>query len=366
MEIVHCKCGCGQEVEDGNTYIHGHNQRGKPGNIVPNGKWSRWYEKCTECGTVEIPYGGKGLCTRCYKRYFYEMSKTKSRWSIKYECCIDCGRTDRPYKSNGRCVMCDGNYRNRIKGVQKRNFGDWSWYYDKCIKCGTTERPHSSNGLCYDCYEESKRAGKILEKCPVCGVKVESLNKHLTMRAKKCDKHLKYLHDTYKIYFDSELGLNDIAKKLNSDRHSVTKQFRRLFGVEETKKRNVTVKSLLCSSRANIGFNHNNRFGTVTYYDSMNNGKVRFRSKLECAYAKYLDVSGIRWEYEHDSFPYLDIKGKRRTYTPDFYLIETDEYIEIKGYDNGESDYKIDRMREIGLTIKIVRNEDFQHYQNTN
>lgn len=359
MEITYCKCGCGQEVVEGNVYVHGHNRRGLPSHITPDGKWSRKYDKCIECGTIEIPYGGKGLCTRCYKRHLYKNAETKTRWSLKYECCIDCGRTDRLHSAHGRCVVCVCNHKAHMKGIQKRNFGAWSWYYDKCVKCGTTERPHVFDGLCRDCYEESKRVGKVLKKCPVCGINVEKLSQHLTMRAKKCEKHLKYLYETYKIYFDSDLGLKVIAKELNVNNYTVTKIFRRLFGVEETKQRNATVKSLLCSSRAKIGFNHNNRFGTVTYYDSLNNGKVRFRSRLECSYATYLDNSEIKWEYERDSFPYLDIKGKRRTYTPDFYLIDTDEYIEIKGYDNGEANYKIDKMREIGLTIKILRKGEF-------
>lgn len=330
-----------------------------PSNTVPDGKWSQHYDKCIECGTVEISYGGKGLCTRCYKKHLYKTFETRKRWAPEHDHCIDCGRVNRPHASHGRCVTCDGNYRAHMKGIQKRNFGAWSWYYDKCVKCGTTERSHASNGLCCDCYEESKRVGKVLEKCPVCGVNVEKLTQHLTMRAKKCKEHSNYLQGMYKVYFESDLGLYDIAEKLNTTRHTVTKQFRRLFGVEETKQRNAAVKSLLCSSRAKIGFNYNNKFGTVTYYDSLNNGRVRFRSRLECTYATYLDKSGIKWEYERDSFPYLDIKGKRRTYTPDFYLADTDEYIEIKGYDNGESNYKIDKMREIGLTIKILRQGDF-------
>lgn len=358
--IVYCKCGCGQEVKEGNVYVHGHNRGGVPSCVIPNGKWSMKYDKCIECGTTEIPHSGKGLCERCYKRSLYELSKTKDRWSLKYKCCIDCGRTDRPHKANGRCGVCYSNNLNRKKGIKKRNFGQWSWYYDKCKKCGTIKRPHVSNGLCRDCYEISKRdLSDGYEICPVCGVKVSKLNQHLSMRSKKCKKHLDYLRDMYKIYFDSDFGLSDIAKELNTGRHTVTGNFRKLFGVEETKHRNKAVKSCLISARTKIGFNHKNRFGTVVYYDSINNGKVRFRSKLERSYAKYLDGLGINWEYEAASFPYVDDKGKRRTYTPDFYLSDTEEYIEIKGYDKGNSSYKINRMREIGLNIKIVRKGDF-------
>ncbi len=51
----------------------------------------------------------------------------------------------------------------------------------------------------------------------------------------------------------------------------------------------------------------------------------------EVAYAKYLASNLIKWVRNKDSFSY-EFEGKMRKYTPDFYLIESDEYIEIKGY----------------------------------
>jgi hypothetical protein len=359
--MVLCKCGCGQEVKKGNLYVHGHNRRGLSSCVVPDGKWSIKYDKCVKCGTIKFPHVGKGLCIKCYKKYFYEVSKTKIRWSRNYKCCTDCGRTDRPYKANGRCGTCYVNNLNRQKGVKKREIGAWSWYYDKCKECGTIDRPHASHGLCYDCYEASKRdLSNGYETCPVCGVKVKNLNQHLSMRSKKCDEHFNYLRDMYKMYFESDLGMVDMAKELNVCTGAILRNFIRFFGKEQTAKRNKCVKSRLCSENAAINFNSNNRFGTITYYESVNNGNVRFRSKLEKQFAEFLDKSGTKWVYEQKSFPYVDKNGKRRTYTPDFYLVETDEYIEIKGFDKGDADYKIDAMKKIGLNIRIIRQADLK------
>ena len=58
---------------------------------------------------------------------------------------------------------------------------------------------------------------------------------------------------------------------------------------------------------------------------------VDLHGSWEVAYAKYLDANNIKWNRNKDSFPYI-FNGKERRYTPDFYLIDTDEYIEIKGY----------------------------------
>jgi hypothetical protein len=361
--MVLCKCGCGQEVKEGNIYVHGHNRGGLPSNVVPDGKWSRKYDCCIECGTTERKYVGKGLCTKCHRAVRYKVKKNGDfkKWSRKYDRCIDCGRTDRPHQANGRCGTCHGNNLNRIKGVRKKNVGAWAWYYDKCRECGTTDRPHASHGLCYDCYEASKRdLSSGYEICPVCYAKVKSLNQHLSMRSKKCDEHFNYLRGVYKIYFESDFGLNEIAEELKSERHVITRNFIRFFGKEETTKRNQAVKSCIVSARAKIGFNHKNKFGTITYYESVNNGNVRFRSKLEKQFAEFLDKSGTKWAYEQKSFPYIDKNGKRRTYTPDFYLVETDEYIEIKAFDKGDADYKIDAMKKIGLNIRIIRQADLK------
>jgi hypothetical protein len=53
---------------------------------------------------------------------------------------------------------------------------------------------------------------------------------------------------------------------------------------------------------------------------------IKMRSSWEVAYAKYLDKNHIKWQYEPKTF-----NLGNTTYTPDFYLPETDTYIEIKG-----------------------------------
>lgn len=358
MKVL-CKCGCGLEVEESNSYIHGHNRRNIGSCIIPKGKWAMRYDKCVSCGTIEISHAAKGLCKTCYKKHFYRVSKNKSKWSRKYKCCIVCGRTDRPHQANGGCTTCHVNNLNRVKGVVKRNIGAWSWYFDKCIKCGTTDKAHAKEGMCCDCYEEYKRLAKYslesLEKCPICSVCVIKLWQHISMKAKHCEEHRDHQKEIMEMYFNSDLGLDSIAKEINSSRHTITKQFITLFGKEETYKRNQKVKSCLCSERANIGFNAKNRFGTVVYYDSKNNGKVKFRSKLELKHAMELDGKNIIWEYEKNNFNYIDVEGKRRTYTPDFYLPETNEYLEIKGFDKGDTEYKAQCLRDNNITITILR-----------
>ena len=70
---------------------------------------------------------------------------------------------------------------------------------------------------------------------------------------------------------------------------------------------------------------------------------IKFRSKMERDFAKYLERNHIEWEYEKYKFellehePYFDkTEGKKHTlrgvfYTPDFYLPQYNLIVEIKG-----------------------------------
>lgn len=63
------------------------------------------------------------------------------------------------------------------------------------------------------------------------------------------------------------------------------------------------------------------------WYFIKNDEKICCRYGYEVIYANYLIVNGIKFEYEPETFK---ISNGRR-YTPDFYLVDEDRYVEIKG-----------------------------------
>ena len=67
---------------------------------------------------------------------------------------------------------------------------------------------------------------------------------------------------------------------------------------------------------------------------------INMRSNWEIKYAKYLDENNIKWLYESKRF---DLGNT--TYTPDFYLPKTNEYIEIKGYFPDKCKKKLNKFR---------------------
>lgn len=76
---------------------------------------------------------------------------------------------------------------------------------------------------------------------------------------------------------------------------------------------------------SNIGLN--NYKNNYSWYFIKDNKKINCRSGFEAIYATYLIKNNIAFQYEPKCFK-LD-NGKR--YTPDFYIIDDDKYIEIKG-----------------------------------
>ena len=76
---------------------------------------------------------------------------------------------------------------------------------------------------------------------------------------------------------------------------------------------------------------NNPRFGKIVPFFKIIYKNINFRSSWEVNFAKWLDLSNIKWEYESKQFEFI-FKNNKTTYTPDFYLPEFDCYIEIKGW----------------------------------
>jgi hypothetical protein len=99
------------------------------------------------------------------------------------------------------------------------------------------------------------------------------------------------------------------------------------------------------------GRNHP-RFGKVTHPKYIKYKNIRFHSSWESKYAEHLDELNIKWKYEPKAFDLGET-----TYTPDFYLPETDTYVEIKGWwrDDAKSKFKMFRIKYPKINIKVYR-----------
>jgi hypothetical protein len=100
--------------------------------------------------------------------------------------------------------------------------------------------------------------------------------------------------------------------------------------------------------------------GKGAYYNG-----IWMRSSYEIAYAKWLDKNNMKWLYEPKAFEITyeyNGKDKEGTYRPDFYLPETDEYIELKGYWRDDAKVKFESFKEQYpmINIKLLMQKDLK------
>lgn len=77
---------------------------------------------------------------------------------------------------------------------------------------------------------------------------------------------------------------------------------------------------------------------------------VDLHGTWELKYAKFLDSKNISWIRNKKSFTYI-FENQLKKYTPDFYLPNTNEYIEIKGYETIKDKEK---WKQFPTTEKLV------------
>lgn len=108
----------------------------------------------------------------------------------------------------------------------------------------------------------------------------------------------------------------------------------------------------MCKIRKTQSKGNQLRHPNASFYRTMYegiNGKFWMRSSWEVAYAKWLDHYGIRWTYESKKF----CIGNGRYYTPDFYLVDQKEYVELKGWMTKKDEKKIEKFRELYPELKL-------------
>ena len=87
------------------------------------------------------------------------------------------------------------------------------------------------------------------------------------------------------------------------------------------------------------GYRQGSGRGIKCFYTSPIAGTVHLDSSWELEYAKWLDSKGILWERNTNKFPFI-YKNGPRFYIPDFYIIGSNSYVEIKGYKTEIDNFK--------------------------
>lgn len=81
---------------------------------------------------------------------------------------------------------------------------------------------------------------------------------------------------------------------------------------------------------------------------------VKLHGKWELQYAQWLDKNNVKWRRPKEKFVYI-FEEKERFYTPDFYLIDSNEYIEIKGYETEKDRVK---WNQFPLKLRTIKGKE--------
>lgn len=83
---------------------------------------------------------------------------------------------------------------------------------------------------------------------------------------------------------------------------------------------------------------------------------VDLHGSWEVSYAEWLDANSIKWERPSNYFLYT-FDGAVHRYTPDFYLTDLKQYVEIKGYKTAKDEAKWDQFPKDTKLVVLMESD---------
>lgn len=221
-----------------------------------------------------------------------------------------------------------------------------------------------------------------IQKCQYCNKECKNTNslKQHEIRCKSNPNAIKITSNFIK--YNEKVKNREITKKF-SNQHSkakelgyrieVSKETREKIGnksrgvkwSEERKKEHSLIMSKIASENPD-SYSSNNVSGRVKMYSVINTqGEiVNVKGSWELLVAEYLNINNIKWTNIINEEIYYEWNNQTRRYYPDFYLIEYDIYIEVKGYERDRDLAKWQTLKNRLLILKkdeinLIRNNNF-------
>lgn len=194
-------------------------------------------------------------------------------------------------------------------------------------------------------------------ECDICGSKWEKLQSYNAHRSHCKNKHKK----NYKNRFAWNKGLTkDTDDRVKKAAENYSKKCKSGDIVPWQKGLSKDNNESLNKASKKISETVNKKIKEGTWHNSFSKSRtheykgVKLYGKWELEYAKWLDKNNVKWSRVEESFVYI-FEGKEKQYTPDFYLIDEDCYIEIKGYETEKDRAK---WSQFPLRLKVIKGEE--------
>jgi len=217
-----------------------------------------------------------------------------------------------------------------------------------CIICGNAiceDTWYCGKKRCTKCYHKSQKGVKRPEHSKrMSGKNHPMYGKHLSEKLKNKMSYTALKNKSHNGRKNGMFGIH-LTGKLNG-----------MFGKRHTKLTIEKMRKIKLGKKVPTNSGKNcYLYGRVPEHSKrVKYNNIKMRSSWEAKYAQYLDRQNIKWLYEPKAFE-LVVNKKETTYTPDFYLPETDEYIEIKGWwrDNSKIKFKVFKQQYNKIKIKV-------------
>lgn len=181
--------------------------------------------------------------------------------------------------------------------------------------------------------------------CNICGFEITK--RQLTNHIRACEKGRvpkKFKEKRGKNWLKGKTYLEEYGlekTRMILDKQKPGESFKNRIHTKESRNK------ISCALKGN--YNWKNSLGKAGKGKKGKYKGVYFDSTWELAYMIYCEDFGINIRRNWDRFPY-EIEGETRYYVPDFFLIESNKYLEIKGY----KDYRFElKMKYFNLDIEI-------------
>lgn len=293
-------------------------------------------KKCKYCSKefISLKKENKKFCNKKCSINFLNENKIFDYQKIKLSKCVIC-KCDVEVKNNTNYtrIMC-----NKCKHEHNKKH---------CKYCGSEIKNNYKRKVCDDCKIYSfniplyKKLNIYIEK-----------NKKLSFLNKKAVDILSYM------YYDKKYSRLQICNMFNIDKKSLYK-----FLIKNNFKlrtRSQSISNAIYQGRLKFG-EINNQYKSG-WHKTWENNNVYYRSSYELNYCKLLDNKRIRYIMENKRIRYWDsILNKERIAIPDFYLIDTNEIVEIKSnwtYDEQNMKDKIKSYKNNSYNVKLIIEND--------
>jgi hypothetical protein len=182
-------------------------------------------------------------------------------------------------------------------------------------------------------------------KCEICEKSIKRNQENPTnLKCRKCIKELKKIRcKKCGIFFHPIKSIRKFCSQKCSNKYN-TKNY--LIGRKLTKKH-----------RENLSSAAKPKGGKCKFYKINNpymNKEISVQGTWELKYAHYLNDNKIKWIRSKKINLKYKLNGFKKTYYPDFYLIDSNEYIEVKGYFYEKDKIKMNKVFEDNQDKKIV------------